>query len=74
MSEGPVFRTSAGGSRRYSVTHVKGGSNIHRVTRAPVHQIDEGSRPSYTDATGMFSFNKVGPSITSEFLSDHQRA
>lgn len=56
------------------MTHIDGGNDMHRVTRAPVHQVDEASRPSYTHTTGMLSFNKVGPNITSEFLSDHQRA
>ena len=56
------------------MTHVKGGNDIHRVTRVPVHQVDETSRLSYTHATGMLSFNKIGPNITSEFLSNLQRA
>ena len=55
--------------------HLNGSNDIDRVTRAPVHHVDEATSPlNYAYTTGMLSFNKVGPNITFEPLSNLQRA
>ena len=56
------------------MTNIKGSNNIDRVTREPVHQIDEANRPNRTHATGVLPFNEIGPNITLEALSDLLRA
>jgi predicted transcriptional regulator len=60
--------------RSYCMANIKRSTDIDRVTRAPVHQVDEAGPFFHAHATSMLPFNKVGQNTPFELLSNLERA